>query len=84
MNHWVNETGIVSVEDSNSEGGGYVLKQHIWNAARDTISEWTGQQMAECSLYGIRVYKEVSQSFKQSNGMDGKGGDCLLVCLTFS
>ena len=38
------------------EGGGYILKQHIWNAARDTISEWTGQQLAECSLYGIRKY----------------------------
>ena len=62
------------------------MKQHIWNAARDTMrydlvfllsiyslvvdfprsnillkisrSEWTGQQLAECSLYGVRVYKE--------------------------
>ena len=40
------------------KGGGYALKQHIWNAARDTISAWTGQQLAECSLYGIRVYHE--------------------------
>jgi prolyl 4-hydroxylase len=46
------------VEDTTLKGGGYVLKQHIWNAARDTISEWTGQQLAECSLYGIRVYHE--------------------------
>lgn len=29
-----------------------------WNAARDTIQAWTGQKLAECSLYGIRVYKE--------------------------
>ena len=29
-----------------------------WNAARDTIQAWTGQRLAECSLYGIRVYKE--------------------------
>ena len=49
---------MVSVEDNSLEGGGTALKQHIWNAARDTISEWTGQQLAECSLYGIRVYKE--------------------------
>jgi len=40
------------------EGGGYVLKQHIWNAARDTIEAWTGYRQAECSLYGIRIYKE--------------------------
>ena len=58
VNHWETPTGMVAVEDSSLEGGGFVLKQHIWNAARDTISEWTGQQLAECSLYGIRVYKE--------------------------
>jgi hypothetical protein len=45
-------------EDTSLDGGGFVLKQHIWNAARDTIQDWTGQQLAECSLYGIRVYKE--------------------------
>jgi hypothetical protein len=76
---------MVSIEDSSMSGGGYALKQMIWNAARDTIrsvndkyevdalialflmtlftlmmycSEWTGQQLAECSLYGVRVYKE--------------------------
>ena len=49
---------MLSVENEELDGGGFVLKQHIWNAARDTISEWTGQQLAECSLYGIRIYKE--------------------------
>ena len=58
VNHWQNPTAMISVEDPSMEGGGYILKQHIWNAARDTISAWTGQQLAECSLYGIRVYKE--------------------------
>jgi hypothetical protein len=58
VNHWAFDSSIISVEDKTLKGGGWVLKQHIWNAARDTISEWTGQQMAECSLYGIRVYKE--------------------------
>jgi len=56
-NHWESPTYMVSVEDTSLEGAGYVLKQHIWNAARDTIEEWTGQRLAECSLYGIRVYK---------------------------
>ena len=59
-NHWLSPSTMVSVEDQSLEGGGYVLKQHIWNAARDTISEWTGQQLAECSLYGIRIYHEGS------------------------
>jgi hypothetical protein len=58
VNHWEGDSYMVSVEDSNLKHGGFILKQSIWNAARDTLSEWTGQQMAECSLYGIRVYKE--------------------------
>jgi hypothetical protein len=55
-NHWTAPSTMVSVEDKSFKGGGFVLKQNIWNAARDTISEWTGQQLAECSLYGIRIY----------------------------
>ena len=35
-----------------------MMKQHIWNAARDTIEAWTGYRQAECSLYGIRIYRE--------------------------
>lgn len=58
VNHWDRPTYMASIENDSLEGGGYALKQMIWNAARDTISEWTGQQLAECSLYGIRVYKE--------------------------
>lgn len=57
-NNWKSESEMVSVEDTNLRGGGYSLKQKIWNAARDIISEWTGQDLTQCSLYGIRVYKE--------------------------
>ena len=49
---------MVSVEDQNLRGGGRILKKAIWDAARDTIQEWTGQELTECSLYGIRVYTE--------------------------
>ena len=56
-NNWVVPTHMVSVEDSGLRGGGSHLKSKIWNAARDTISEWTNQELTECSLYGIRVYK---------------------------
>jgi len=34
------------------------LKQKVWDAARETIQEWTGQELTQCSLYGVRVYKE--------------------------
>ena len=59
-NNWASPTDFVSVEDSSLRGGGRVLKQQIWNAARDVIQEWTGQELTECSLYGIRVYKKDS------------------------
>ena len=47
-----------SVENNALRGGGYSLKKKIWDAARDTIEDWTGEELTECSLYGIRVYKE--------------------------
>ena len=37
VNHWDVPSHMLSVENESLEGGGYVLKQHIWNAARDTI-----------------------------------------------
>ena len=57
-NNWESPSFMVSVEDQNLRGGGRILKKAIWDAARDTIQEWTGQELTECSLYGIRVYTE--------------------------
>jgi len=59
-NNWESPSYMVSVEDQNLRGGGRILKKAIWDAARDTIQEWTGQELTECSLYGIRVYTEGS------------------------
>jgi len=56
-NNWESPTYMVSVEDTQLRGGGYKLKQRIWDFARDTLQEWTGQELTPCSLYGIRVYK---------------------------
>jgi prolyl 4-hydroxylase len=56
-NNWVSKSSMVSVEDTRLRGAGAELKQNIWNAARDIIAEWTGQELTQCSLYGIRVYK---------------------------
>ena len=45
---------MVSVEDTGLRGGGFTLKQHIWDAARDTIQEWTGQELTQVrSIKGI-------------------------------
>merc|ERR1712151_199412 len=57
-NHWGSPTHMVSVEDTSLRGGGYRLKQKIWDAAHDVIQEWTGEELTQCSLYGIRVYEE--------------------------
>lgn len=48
---------MVSVENRTLKGGGALLKQKVWDASRDTIQEWTGQRLADVSLYGIRVYE---------------------------
>ena len=58
MNHWDSPTYMISVEDSSLRGGGNGLKQAIWDAAKDTMQEWTGEELTQCSLYGIRVYTE--------------------------
>ena len=57
-NHWDAPTYMVSVEDAKLRGGGYKLKQKIWDAAHDVIQEWIGEELTQCSLYGIRVYEE--------------------------
>lgn len=49
---------MVSVEDTTLRGGGSRLKQQIWDAAKDVIEEWAGEEVTQCSLYGIRVYHE--------------------------
>lgn len=59
-NNWASPTYMVSVENSGLRGGGARLKQKIWDAARDTIQEWTNQELTQCSLYGIRIYTEGS------------------------
>jgi len=58
VNHWDSPTTMVSVENTGLRGGGSSLKNHIWTAAKDTLQEWTGEELTQCSLYGIRVYHE--------------------------
>lgn len=37
--------------------GGMDLKTRIWNSVKPIISEWTGKELVDTSLYGIRIYK---------------------------
>jgi prolyl 4-hydroxylase len=60
-NHWKDPSSVISMdEDSALRGGGYLLKKRIWDNAREIVSRWTGEELTECALYGIRVYKEGS------------------------
>lgn len=59
-NHWSSPTYLLSVENTGLVGGGFEFRQAIWDAAKSSIQEWTGQELKECSLYGIRIYTEGS------------------------
>ena len=39
-------------------GGGVRLEQIIHKLLYDTLSQWSGQELAAVSVYGIRVYHE--------------------------
>lgn len=58
VNHWDSPSHMVSVENTRLRGGGSRLKNKVWNAAKETLQQWTGEELAPCSLYGIRVYTE--------------------------
>lgn len=49
---------MVSIQDQSLRKGGSRLQQSIWDAARETLGAWTGQELTACSLYGIRIYQE--------------------------
>mmetsp|Transcript_13189 Transcript_13189/g.20052 ORF Transcript_13189/g.20052 Transcript_13189/m.20052 type:complete len:452 (+) Transcript_13189:983-2338(+) len=56
VNHWKSPSYMVNVENAALRGGGGNLKQKIWDAAKSSIQEWTGQELTPCSMYGIRAY----------------------------
>jgi prolyl 4-hydroxylase len=57
LNHWDAPSMMVSVDDTGLRGSGWRMKAQIWEAARATISQWTGgQDITPVSMYGIRVY----------------------------
>ena len=57
-NHWVQPTGMVSLEDRRLRGGDGSVKRNIWDGLRPILEEWVGQRLVDTSLYGIRVYHE--------------------------
>jgi len=58
VNHWVNHSLMVSVENTKLKGGGNELRDKIWSGAEEVVRNWTDGNLETSSLYGIRVYKE--------------------------
>lgn len=58
VNHWNRPSYMTSIENTKLRGAGYALKQKIWNAAKAVLQEWTGQELTQTSLYGVRTYVE--------------------------
>ena len=58
INVWDSPTYMVPIEDTNLRGGGSPLKKKLWDAARQAVEDWTGEDLSPTSIYGIRVYKE--------------------------
>jgi len=58
INTWVSPTYMISIEDGSLRGGGFKLRKEIWDASREAIEDWTGEDLSPTSLYGIRVYKD--------------------------
>ncbi|KAL7567033.1 hypothetical protein ACA910_019956 [Epithemia clementina (nom. ined.)] len=56
VNHWESPTYMVSIEDSSLEGGGFELKNKVWDSVKPVIEEWTNMELKPSSQYGIRVY----------------------------
>lgn len=55
-NMWESPPTIILVSNETLIGGGPQLNTLIWDVAREVLEEWTGQRLAPCSLYGIRIY----------------------------
>ena len=56
VNHWTAPSKMISFEDGRLRGSGAALKRQVWNAVKPLLEEWTGKQLKETSLYGIRIY----------------------------
>jgi prolyl 4-hydroxylase len=41
VNHWASPTYMISVEDTDMEGGGLALKYQVWDAAKPIVETWT-------------------------------------------
>lgn len=54
-NMWSAPPTIVNIQEGR-HGGGRELTTKVWEAARQTLEDWTGMHLSPCSIWGIRIY----------------------------
>lgn len=61
-NHWSSPTYLVDIfeESSSIRGGGEAFLRSILDETRGTVQDWSGQELENSGLYGIRVYTQGS------------------------
>jgi prolyl 4-hydroxylase len=55
-NMWTSPPKLAYIENTLLSGGGSALANHIVDASRKVMEEWTGQHLVLCSVFGIRSY----------------------------
>lgn len=61
VNHWSAPSYLVRIiEDKALRGEGPRLAKAIWDETKKSMQDWTGQELEDCSMYGIRIYTEGS------------------------
>jgi len=65
MVHWKHLYESLDSSNIYGECGGYIFTRRRisiettnLDAAKETLQEWTGEELEQCSLYGVRVYEE--------------------------
>mmetsp|Transcript_24336 Transcript_24336/g.36093 ORF Transcript_24336/g.36093 Transcript_24336/m.36093 type:complete len:423 (-) Transcript_24336:102-1370(-) len=54
-NMWSAPPTIVNIQEE-EHGGGRDMANKVWEAARQTLEDWTGMHLSPCSIWGIRLY----------------------------
>jgi len=54
-NMWSSPPTIVNIQEP-KHGGGSTITHKVWEAARQTMEDWTGMHLSPCSIWGIRIY----------------------------
>ena len=55
-NMWESQPTLVNIQNYSIPGATAEVQNQVWELARSVLEEWTGQSLAPCSIWGIRIY----------------------------